>query len=102
MVVHGLKVRGFDVTVIPDMRKTTAGWPDLTAWHPRLSGRLYCFELKTMTGKATVKQAVTLRHLASVPGIVTRLVRPSDWSALRDEIDVALEHVERSEEEESL
>ncbi len=90
IVRQGLEDRGFVVTVIPDMRKTTAGWPDLTAWHPKIPGRLWCLELKTMTGRATVKQALTLRHLAGVSGIVTRLVRPSDWPRLRDEIDEAL------------
>lgn len=82
-----LERRGYVVMAIPDMRKTVAGWPDLTFWHPELPGSpLHCWELKTMTGKATLKQRATLAWLRAVAGIDARIVRPSDWEHLRDEI----------------
>ena len=88
-VVDGLRQRGYVVFVVPDMRKSEAGWPDLAFWHPHRPGVLHVWELKTMRGRVTPKQALTLRCLASVPGVDARIVRPGDWAALRDALDAA-------------
>jgi len=86
-VVAGLKWRGWTVMVIPDMRRVEAGWPDVTAWRLDLPGLLLAWELKTETGRASHAQKRMLRHLSSVPGVDARIVRPRDWTALRDCLD---------------
>mgnify|MGYP001617671238 CR=1 FL=1 len=79
-----LETLGFVVWVVPNMKQTRAGVPDLTFWHPNLPGRLFCWELKSSTGRLRPAQRDALAHLATVPGMDARIVRPSDWPALRD------------------
>jgi hypothetical protein len=95
LVVSSLRCRGFVVVIVPDMRKTQAGWPDLVFWHPARPGRLFCWELKTMRGRPTTKQHAALAHLQTVSGVDARLVRPSLWPALRDWIDTGMPEAER-------
>lgn len=78
--------RGFVVWVFPIMKRTMAGVPDLTFWHPARPGHLYAWELKREQGRIRPEQAVAIAHLATVPGIDARIVRPSQWPALRDEL----------------
>ena len=86
-VVDSLKARGFVVWVFPIMKRTVAGVPDLTFWHPQRPGRLYCWELKTEHGRIRPEQIVALAHLSTGPGIDARIVKPSEWPALLAEID---------------
>lgn len=86
-VVEGLTRRGFTVWTVPDMRLTTAGLPDVLAYHPARAGLLLAWELKSEAGKPTDKQRRALRHLSTVPGVDARIVRPRDWPALRDALD---------------
>lgn len=88
-VVDGLRRRGFVVWTVPDMRRTTAGLPDVLAYHPRIPGLLLAHELKRSSGRLTDKQRQALRHLQTVPGIDARIVRPQDWPRLRDALDSA-------------
>lgn len=83
-----LESRGFTVWAFPNMRLTTAGVPDLTFWHPARPGRVYAWELKRERDyRVTPKQAAALTHLRTVDGIDARIVRPSEWPALRDALD---------------
>jgi hypothetical protein len=86
-VVEALKSRGWVVFSVPDMRRTTAGLPDLIFYHPNVPGLLLCWELKRSDGRPTRKQRARLAHLGTVPGVDARLVRPRTWPALRDVID---------------
>lgn len=91
LLVEGLRQRLFTVWMVPNMRLTTAGLPDVLAWTPRLPGLLFCFELKREhDARVTPAQRAALAHLASVEGIVARIVRPSEWPNLRDTIDAML------------
>jgi hypothetical protein len=60
-----------------------AGLPDLILVKPP---RLMVLEVKTERGKATDKQMDWLADLARVPGVLARLVRPSDWGWLESEL----------------
>jgi hypothetical protein len=75
---------GYVVWVVPNMKLTTAGLPDILAWHPDRPGVLHAWELKGMRTRITDKQLAAYRHLQTVPGVDARIVRPSDWEALRD------------------
>lgn len=81
-----LAVLGFVVWVFPIMKRTIAGVPDLTFWHPMRPGRLYFWELKTQHGRVRPEQRVAIEHLSTVPGVDARIVRPADWEALRDNL----------------
>lgn len=85
IVVDGLRRRGWLVFVVPDMRKTLAGLPDLLCIH---AGRdvLLAWELKRETGKPTPIQRGVLAILDGIPGVDARIVRPSDWPALSEEV----------------
>jgi hypothetical protein len=86
-VREGLEARGWLVFVVPDMRRTRAGLPDIIAVHPRLSElRLLAWELKTQRGKVRADQERVLAALRDVPGIDARVVRPSDWMRLKERI----------------
>lgn len=81
-VVDGLKQRGFLVWTIPDMRKTTAGLPDIIAVHPtRVPRRVLFWELKTATGRVRPEQRRALAALSDVYGVDARVIRPADWLA---------------------
>jgi hypothetical protein len=84
-VVKTLKRQGWRVFVVPDMRKTLAGLPDLLAIHAR-HHILLAWELKATKTRVTDMQLATLATLAFVPGVDARIVRPKDWDALRDAI----------------
>lgn len=78
-VVAALRRRGWTVWVVPNMRLTTAGLPDVVAWHPNQPGRLLAWELKSQTGRVKPSQRAALAHLATIPGVDARIVRPADW-----------------------
>lgn len=87
-VVRGaLERRGWVCWVVPNMKLTTAGLPDILAWHPERPGVLLTWELKTMRGRITDKQVAAYRALRTVDGIDARIVRPSDWPALLQWLD---------------
>lgn len=81
-----LATLGFVVWTFPIMKRTVAGVPDLTFWHPNRPGRLYFWELKTSTGRIRPDQAIAIAHLSTVKGVDARIVRPDDWVALREEL----------------
>lgn len=83
-VRDALKRAGYIVWVFPIMKRTIAGVPDLTFWHPSKPGRLHFWELKREHGRVRPEQIVAIAHLATVPGVDARIVRPSEWPALRD------------------
>lgn len=58
---------------------TLPGWPDLTLIRP---GALMFFEVKGPTGSASPEQIDTLALLASVPGVIAAVVRPSEAPAV--------------------
>lgn len=84
-VVRSLRRRGWLVFVVPDMRKTLAGLPDLLCLH---AGRdvMLAWELKREGGKPTPIQRAILTILDGIPGVDARIVRPSDWPALSEEV----------------
>lgn len=85
IIVAHLRRLGFVVWVVPNMKLTTAGLPDLIFWHPVMPGRLFCWELKReQRAVISPSQQAALAHLQTVPGIDARIVRPSDWPDLRD------------------
>lgn len=86
-VRESLKARGFVVWTFPIMKRTTAGVPDLTFWHPAKPGRLYFWELKKQRGRVRPEQVIAIAHLSTVPGVDARIVRPADWAALSVELD---------------
>src|SRR5690348_10417933 len=59
--------RRFVVWVVPMMKRTRAGLPDLTFWHPARPGLLWCWELKAQRGRVRTEQVAALAHLATVP-----------------------------------
>lgn len=84
-VVDGLKQRGFIVWVVPNMRMTVAGLPDVIAVHPDRAP-LLMWELKTQKGRIRPAQKAALACLMKIPGIDARIVRPSDWPTLSEEV----------------
>lgn len=84
-VVDGLKQRGYVVWTIPDMRRTTAGLPDVIAVHPDRAP-LLMLELKTATGRVKRAQADAIKALQNIPGIYAAVVRPADWERLKEEV----------------
>ncbi len=91
-VVGTLRDCSYAVWVVPDMRKTRAGLPDIVALGPVAgprSGplRLLFWELKSQRGRVRPEQRNVIEYLQMVAGdIDARIVRPADWVALRDEI----------------
>lgn len=82
-VRESLEARGWLCFVIPDMRRTRAGWPDILAvlpGHPCL----LAWELKTQTGHVRPDQETVLIALSDVPGVDARIVRPRDWLWLKE------------------
>lgn len=60
-----------------DSRRSEPGYPDLTMVRRRV---LVFAELKTLKGRLRPEQREWLECLASVPGIIVKRWRPSDWS----------------------
>jgi hypothetical protein len=85
---------GFIVWVFPIMKRTIAGVPDLTFFHLQRPGRMWFWELKREKGRVRPEQALAIAHLSTVPGVDARIVRPSDWEALRDSLSHAAADVE--------
>lgn len=84
-VVDGLKQRGYLVWVVPDMRRTAGGLPDIIAVHAaKLDRRVLFWELKTQTGRVRPAQRVALAALQGIPGVDARIVRPGDWAAVSE------------------
>lgn len=71
-----------------DSRRSTAGFPDLTLARIGMGDdedwttQLVFFEVKRQTGRVTEAQAMWIRVLDNAPGVVARVVRPSDWDAI--------------------
>jgi hypothetical protein len=55
-----------------------SGYPDLTL----VRHRLVYVELKSQTGRLSDDQRAWLDALSRVPGVVARVIRPSDWTEL--------------------
>ena len=70
--------------IVPDMRMTSAGLPDLLCLH---AGRevMLAWEIKTERGKPTAIQRAVLAVLEGIPGVDARVVRPSDWRELSEQ-----------------
>ena len=86
-VVRALRDRGWIVWTVPNMTMTTRGLPDVIAVHPTaVPRRVLFYELKSQTGRVRPEQKVALAALGDVPGIDARIVRPSDWHALSEEV----------------
>jgi hypothetical protein len=99
IVRAGLEGRGFVCWVVPNMKLTRAGLPDIQAWHPRLPGLLLALELKReRDARITPAQTAALAHLETVPGIDARILRPSGWERLRDALELMLKHAPVIEE----
>lgn len=93
IVVGYLRLRGWTCWTVPNMRLTTAGLPDVLAWHAGLPGLILALELKRERDyRVTPAQTVALAHLETVPGIDARILRPSGWERLRDTLDYMLQH----------
>lgn len=60
-----------------DSRRNERGLPDLLIW--RGPGVLLMWELKKESGVLSTDQKRWLRHLATVPGVDARCLRPSNW-----------------------
>jgi hypothetical protein len=86
-VVGALKARRWVAWTVPRMHMTSAGLPDIIAYHPLVPGVVLFWELKTEAGKERPAQTRALRHLRTVPGADVRVIRPSDWARIRDCLD---------------
>jgi hypothetical protein len=86
-VVEGLQWRGFVVWTVPNMKMTAPGLFDLIAYREGIPGLLLLWELKRATGRIRHAQRKALAHAQTVPGVDARIVRPVDWSRLRDALD---------------
>jgi hypothetical protein len=81
-VVDGLKQRGWLVFVVPDMRMTTAGLPDIIAVAP---GRVLFWELKRERGgRIRPEQQVVIDALPPGSTVDARIVRPSQWAEVEE------------------
>lgn len=83
-VVGALRDRGWTVWTVPDMRKTTAGLPDVIAVSPkeRPPRRLLMLELKSSTGRLRREQRSALAALCQVEEILATMLRPAEWPAV--------------------
>lgn len=92
-VVGGLRSRKWIVWTVPRMHMTSAGLPDVIAYHPNVPGLVLCYELKTSRGRVRPAQQRAIDHLRTVPGIDARIVRPEDWPGILEELDTMLAEV---------
>jgi hypothetical protein len=74
-VIEQLKFYGWEYHHQPDSRRSTEGWPDITAVRPP---RRLEIELKAEDGKLSAKQIYILGLLRRCPGIEVYVWRPSD------------------------
>jgi hypothetical protein len=64
-----------------------AGWPDIALVDGTRGPPTLClWELKAEDGRLTERQARWLAELEQCERLDVRVVRPSDWEALRDEL----------------
>jgi hypothetical protein len=66
--------------------RSSPGFPDLVCAHAGPPARIAVFEVKSERGKVTEHQERWLALFDAVPGVVAKLVRPSDW----DELEMTL------------
>lgn len=86
-VEDALKTRGYLYWHVRDPRLMKAGLPDIIAVHPtKLPRRVLFFELKTMQGRVKPKQREALAALADVYGVDARIIRPSEWPAVLEDL----------------
>lgn len=85
-VLEALHRRGWLTFVIPDMRRTNAGWPDVVALH---AGRhvMLAWELKGEHTRVTPIQRAVITLLQDIPGVDARIIRPSMWPAVLEDLD---------------
>lgn len=84
-VVDTLKKRGWSVFVVPDMRKTLAGLPDLLCIHDDVP-LLLAWELKAEQTRVTERQKDVILTMGRIPGVDARVIRPSMWVQMRDDL----------------
>ena len=94
LVVDGLRSRYYAVWTVPDMRRTTAGLPDIIALGPMFGPgsdrpRLLFYELKREKGRVRPEQQAVIECLQLVTVVDARILRPSGWDAVRDALDTA-------------
>src|SRR5687768_17404949 len=83
-IVAFARLNGWRVYHPYDSRRSAAGWPDLALARLCPSQRgvtteLLFLECKTERGRLTEAQRDWLFVLNAAPGVVARVVRPSDW-----------------------
>ena len=62
--------------------------PDVWAYHPARPGVLLALELKRERGgRVTDDQRRAIEHLQTVPGVYARVVHPSEWRAILEQLD---------------
>jgi hypothetical protein len=70
-----------------DSRRSAAGFPDLVLVKP---GYPVIFaELKTVSGRLSLMQRIWLEELGACPGVLVRVWKPSDETAIKAELGLA-------------
>lgn len=85
-VLGALTERGWHWWHVHDSRKMTAGLPDILAVKPG-APTLIAWELKGPKTPITPMQEIVIKILQGVPGIDARVIRPSQWPAVLEELD---------------
>lgn len=85
-VVYGLRKRGWRVFIVPDMRRTEAGLPDLICIHANWDLML-ALELKSETGRVRPEQRDVMAIMHQIPGVYAQIVRPSEWPGVLEWLD---------------
>lgn len=82
-VVDAARVLGWRVHYVADSRRSPVGWPDVTAVR---RGRVLFLECKQQHGRIRPGQEDWVADLDAVPGATARIVRPSDWPWIEEQL----------------
>jgi hypothetical protein len=85
-VVRMARMYGWRVYFTWKSVNSPEGWPDLVLVKPP---RLLIWELKTESGKVTPAQSETLTLLGGCTDLSVRVVRPSMWPTVMEELRAA-------------